>query len=185
MAIEDDPEWKSIKKNSHKQFISFMLAGKNSTEAYALSFPNASRKTAGQHGHQLKNKYKDILARQAPIPSVALERVASQTLENLTLMAFADVVDMVDEHGKPRALQDIPKPLRMAITEVEIDGERVKYKVGGKAKAIEILARIARLTENDPKIEITMITEEERQSKLREIVINAMRREDSAEDEKE
>ena len=178
MSLDNDEEYKKL-KGSHKVFIGHILSGKNATESYSLAFPNASRSTAGQHGWKLKDKYKDLLAKWTPIPSVALERVASQTLENLTLMAFADVADMVDKDGKPKALIDIPKPLRMAITEVEIDGDRVKYKVGGKAKALELLAKISRISNDAPQVEITMITEEERQSKLKEIVFNAMRREET------
>lgn len=177
MSLENDEEYRKL-KDTHKRFISHLLSGKNATESYSLVFPNASRATAGQHGWKLKDKYKELIAKWTPIPSVALERVASQTLENLTLMAFADVADMVDKDGKPKALSDIPKPLRMAITEVEIDGDRVKYKVGGKAKALELLAKISRITNDQPQVEITMISEEERQSRLKEIVVKALQREE-------
>ena len=176
MSLHDDPEWRAIKKDTHKQFIQNILLGKSATEAYALSFPNSNRSTAAQKGHQLKNKYSDLIARQSYIPSIAIERVANKTLENLMLLAFADIGDMVDANGVPKPIHDIPKPLRMAITEVEIDGDRVKYKVTGRTKALELLAKITKIDNPQPQIEINMISEEERKQKLMQILTVAANR---------
>ena len=176
MALEDDKEWKAIKRETHKVFLSNLLRGKTATESYQIAFPTANKVQAGKKGYELKKRYELLLERHAPIPPLALESVANKTLENLSIMAFADVGELTDSNGKPLPLKEIPAGLRMAITEVEISGKRVKYKIGGKVKALEILSRVARLHEDKTEINISLITEEERDNKIKEIVVRAMDR---------
>jgi hypothetical protein len=181
MALEDDEEYQNLKPN-HQAFVYNILTGKNATDSYALAFPKANRKTAGVKGSVLKEKFSDMLHRHAPINLDKIDKVANQTLHNLTLMAFADIGDIVDSDGRPKALHKMPKPLRMAITEVEVEGEKIKYKIGGKTKAMEILAKIAKLHNDVPEINVSIITEEERESRLKEIVVKAMSRKDGGEE---
>jgi len=175
MALEDDEEYQNLKP-VHQAFVHGILTGKNATDAYSLAFPKANRKTAGVKGSVLKAKFADLIERNAPINLDKIDKVANATLNNLTLMAFADLKDMVDESGIPKKLHKMPKSLRMAITEVEVEGEKIKYKIGGKTKAMELLAKIAKLHVEQPQIDISIITEEERDSKIKEIVVNAMSR---------
>ena len=155
------------------------MKGNSATESYALAFPKAGRKTAAAKGYKLKNQYADIIERNAPINPDKIEDVANQTLHNLTLMAFADLGKMVDGNGMPLPLQKVPKEIRMAITEIEVEGDKLKYKVGGKLKALEVLAKIARLNQPETEININLINEEERDSKIKEIIVRAMKRDES------
>mgnify|MGYP006275890811 CR=1 FL=1 len=179
MSIENDPDWIKIKVEGHKKFINAFLAGKNATEAYQSAYPNASRRTSNEKGYRLKERYKELIERQTYIPSVALERVASRTLENLTQMAFADPAEMLDRNGNPRNLKDIPKALRMAITEVEIDKKGMRFKLGGRTQALQLLAKIAKIDRDEPETQIAIITQEEKNAQLRDILVGAMRREKS------
>lgn len=183
MAIEDDKDWKAIRRETHKVFISNLLQGKTATASYKIAFPKANPALAGKRGYEMKNRYAELIARHSAVPPIALERVADKTLENLTLMAFGDVGDLTDADGKPLPLKQVPAALRMAITEVEIDGDRVKYKIGGKVKALEILSRVARLHEDKTEINISLITEEERDNKIKEIVVRALNKGGEGSDE--
>lgn len=176
MAIEDEEEF-ILAKKPHKLFMLNILKGMNATEAYSQAFPKAKRSTAATHGWILKKKYEGLLSRHILINSTQLERLANETLANLVLMAFADVGDIVDELGKARALKDIPKPLRMTITEIEMDNNKVKYKMTGKLKALELLTKIVRLSNDAPQTEINIISDEERKQKIKEIIYNATNRE--------
>ena len=179
MSLSDDPDFKKIKVEGYRQFLTNLLAGHNGIKSYQMAYPNASPKTAGVKATQLKKKFGHILERNSPINPDRIEDVANQTLHNLSLMAFADLGQMVDAKGMPLPLQQVPVEIRMAITEIEVDGEKLKYKVGGKIKALEILAKIARLHQPETaSVNIELITEEERNSRLKEIVISAMTRED-------
>jgi hypothetical protein len=183
MSLADDEEYKAIKIEAHKQFILNIMKGHNATESYSLAFPNAGRKTAGVKGYKLKNQYANIIERNAPINPDKIEDVANQTLHNLTLMAFADLGKMVNAKGVPLPLHKVPKEIRMAITEIEVEGNKLKYKVGGKLKALEVLSKIARLNAPETEINISLINEEERDSKIREIVVRAMNRNEEEQEE--
>lgn len=175
MKLEDDEEYINAKPQ-HQVFIHNLLKGNTLTKAYQLAYPTANERTAATKGCQLKKKFSGLLDRVQMINEETLEKVSNQTLHNLTLMAFADLGEIVEKNGTPKPLYKIPRHIRMAITEVEIEGKRVKYKVGGKLKALEILSKIARLQNDNNEINISLITEEERNSKIREIVVNAMNR---------
>ena len=45
MSLEDDPDYKKIKLESHKAFILNMMKGNSATESYSLAFPDAKRTT--------------------------------------------------------------------------------------------------------------------------------------------
>jgi hypothetical protein len=183
MSLSDDEDYKKIKIEAHKQFILNIMKGHNATESYALAFPNAGRKTAGVKGYKLKNQYMDIIERNAPINPDKIEDVANQTLHNLTLMAFADLGKMVNAKGVPLPLHKVPKEIRMAITEIEVEGNKLKYKVGGKLKALEVLSKIARLNAPETEININLINEEERDSKIKEIIVRAMNRNEGGDED--
>lgn len=174
-TLESDPEYRKI-KDSHKLFLSHLMKGETATDAYRLAFPLASHKKAGTRGYELKNRYAALLERHRPIDPVVIERVAARTLENLTLMAFADVGGLVDDGGKPLPLKDVPKELRMAITEIEIRGDKVKYTLAGKVKALEVLSRVARMDQPRTEVNISIINEEERDRKIHEILVKAKER---------
>ena len=123
MSLEDDPDYKKIKLESHKAFILNMMKGNSATESYSLAFPDAKRTTAGVKGSKLKRKYGDIIERNAPINMDRIERVANQTLHNLTLMAFADAGEIVDRDGNPKPLHSLSKGMRMAFDKVYRDWE--------------------------------------------------------------
>ena len=169
-------------KPSHQEFITHILEGKNATESYALAFPNANRKTAGVKGHKLKNQYSHIIADRTRTNPDLVREIAEQTIANLTLMAFADTSLMFDKKGMLKPLNQIPKEIRMSITEIEVKGKKVSYKIGGKLKALEILAKVARLTDQQPEVSITIMTEEEKQNRIREILVQAVGRSDDVED---
>ena len=177
MALEDDPEYQAL-PNKQKMFLFNLLSGKNATDSYALAYPKANRKSAGQHGYELKKRFSNIIERNSPILVDKIEKVANETLHNLTLMAFADIGNMFDENNQLKSIHDMPKSLRMAVTEVEVEGDKIKYKMGGRIKALEILSKVARLHNEQPEMHISLITEEERDSKIKEIVLRAQARRD-------
>lgn len=181
MALEDDEDYKAIKSEGHKRFIVNVLKGNNPTNAYRLAYPNHKYTVALTKASVLNKKYGHIIERNAPIDSVKLEKIANQTLHHLTLMAFADLGDMIDKNGEVKPVHLIPKPIRMAITEIEVDGNKIKYKMGGKIKALEVLSKVARLHSEQPEVNISLITEEERDSKIKEIVVRAMKRDEGEE----
>lgn len=183
MALEDDEDYKKIKSERHKNFIVNVLKGHNSTTAYRMAYPHQKASMALSHSSNLRKKYGHIIERNAPLDSVKLERVASLTLHHLQQMAFADLGEMIDSKGEVKPVHLIPKPLRMAITEVEVDGGKIKYKLGGKMKALEVLSKVARLHSEVPEINISLITEEERDRQIKEIVVGALAREGEIENE--
>jgi hypothetical protein len=180
-GIEEDPEYKNLKP-LHKQFITLVLNGKSITDAYAELYPNAStRKIAGCKGSTLAKKYAPLIDRYKPLTSEAIKQIGEQTISNLTLMAFADLQDMFSKDGKLLPIKKMPIGIRMGITEVEVKGNKVSYKMGGKVKALEILAKVARLTDNVPEVSITIMTEEEKENKIREILVKAVGRDEDGE----
>jgi len=181
MARKIEEEFDKLKP-THKEFITNILNGKSATESYALAFPNASRKTAGVKGHKLKTQYAHIIASSTQTNPDLVRDIAEQTIANLTLMAFADTSLMFDKKGMLKPLSSIPKEIRMSITEIEVKGKKVSYKIGGKLKALEILAKVARLTESQPEVSITIMTEEEKEKRIKEILVQAVRR-DADEDD--
>ena len=183
MALEDDEDYKKIKVQGHRDFIANVLKGNNPTQAYALAYPNQKHSAALTKGSLLKKKYGHIIERNAPLDSVRLDKVANQTLHHLTLMAFADLGEMLDKNGEIKPIHLVPKHIRMAITEVEVDGNKIKYKMGGKIKALEVLSKVARLHQEAPEINISLITEEERDSKIKDIVVRAMKRDEGDDNE--
>ena len=180
-GIETDPEYKKA-KDTHKQFITLVLNGKSYTDAYSQVFPNASHNVAGSKGSILAKKYAPLMNRYMPLTPEDIKQIGEETIGNLTLMAFADLQDMFGKDGKLLPVKKMPKAIRMGITEVEVKGSKVSYKMGGKLKALEILAKVARLTETQPEISITIMTEEEKENRIREILVQAVRRKDDAEE---
>lgn len=180
-SITEDPEYQ-MAKESHKQFINGILNGKSNTDAYALAFPKASRPVCGSKGAVLRAKYEPLLNRYVPLTPEQVNKITDETIGNLTLMAFADVSDMFDKHGKPLPVKKMPKAIRMGITEVEVRNNKVSYKMGGKLKALEILAKVARLTEEKTEVSITLMTEEEKNAKIKEILVRAVARNEDEND---
>ena len=180
-SITDDPEYQ-MAKASHKQFITNILNGMNNTEAYSLAFPNASKPVCGSKGAVLRAKYEPLINRYVPLTPEQVNKITDETIGNLTLMAFADVSDMFDKHGKPLPVKKMPKAIRMGITEVEVRNNKVSYKMGGKLKALEILAKVARLTEEKTEVSITLMTEEEKNAKIKEILVRAVARNEDEND---
>ena len=180
-SISDDPEY-MMAKESHKQFITNILNGMNNTEAYALAYPNASYKVCGSKGSILRTKYEPLINRYVPLTPDHINKITDETIGNLTLMAFADASDMFGKDGKPLPIKKMPKAIRMGITEVEVKGNKVSYKIGGKLKALELLAKVARLTDNAPEISITLMSEEEKEQKIREILVRAVGRDGENDD---
>lgn len=170
-------------KPSHQEFITHILEGKNATESYALAFPNANRKTSGVKGHKLKNQYSHIISSKTRVNPDMIKEIAEETIANLTLMAFADTSLMFDKKGMLKPLSSIPKEIRMSITEIEVKGKKVSYKIGGKLKALEILAKVVKLTDQQPEISISIMTEQEKNDRIKEILVKAIGRDEPAEDD--
>jgi hypothetical protein len=98
-----------------------------------------------------------------------IEDAAAKTTENLMAMAFSDVGQVVDDVGRPRKIRDLPEPLRKAITDIEVEGDSIRYKLGGKLKALEILGKMSNLIK-EPSVNLNFISEEERNKKILEIL---------------
>ncbi len=111
MSIEKDPEYIQLSE-THKKFINCLYQGMNYTEAYKSALPNASRATCQARGANLKKKYEPLFAKHMLFPTIALERIASKTLENLQAMAFADPKEMM-RGKKLKDLQDMPEAIRI------------------------------------------------------------------------
>ena len=175
MSIEKDPEYIALPE-THKKFINNLYQGQSATEAYKGAFPNASRATAATRGGNLKKKYEPLFQKHALVPSIALERIASKTLENLQAMAFADPKDMM--RGKSlKPISEMPEALRMAISEVQVDGDKMSFKLGGRIKALEILARMCNMGNEGQEVAVKIMTDEEKIGKLRELVVAVRKRE--------
>lgn len=178
LTIADDPEYKAIKLETHKQFLRNIMQGYNPTEAYLRAFPNATnRKKAGQSAYKLKERYADLLNRNLPLDQVAIARVANRTLQNLENMAFADVGELLDADGKPLPLKQVPPHIRMAISKIKIGPEGVEYELAGKVKSLEVLSRVARIDGKNTNINIAHINVEDRDARLAEILVRAQARE--------
>jgi hypothetical protein len=174
-SIEKDKDYLLL-RHSHQQFILGVMSGKTYTDAYLAAFPNATKKTAGTKGSEMRTKYLHIIERNSPINPDTLHDVANETLHNLSQMAFADLGKMVDADGIPLPLHKIPLEIRIAITEVEVEGKRISYKVGGKIKALEALSRIAGLHKEEPQVQVNLLPQEERDKQIKEIIVRAMAR---------
>lgn len=173
MPLEDDPEFKAIRIEKHKDFLVHVNRGSTAAEAYRLTYPKAKKQYSGKRGYELRKKYNHILERHITLPPTEEEALGERTLENLTRMAFADVADMLGRDGQPLPINEIPVGLRMAITEVELNGKRVRYKIGGKLKALEVLTRIAKLEGDSPLVHISLGSEGEREQRIYEILERA------------
>lgn len=175
MALEDNPDFRVL-PDKDKKFIYHLLKGRTAKEAYKLTHPTATKRSCETKGSQLRQKYKHFVEESLSQGGL-LEGVNKRVVENLVAMAFADTGELLDEQGRPRSLKDIPPNLRRCITEFEIDGEHIRYKLTGKLKSLETLAKITRLTENSPAVQVEVITESQRDAKLDSILVNALKRE--------
>jgi hypothetical protein len=175
-SISEDPEYDNL-RDTHKIFITNVLAGKTYTDAYALAYPNASLQTARSKSSAMYKRFKDLIERHTPLSPDVIHVIAEQTIQNLKAMAFADVSEMINKNtGKPLPLHRMPKPLRMGITEISVKGDKYTYVIGGKLKAMELLAKITKLDEA-PKTEVNItISEEEKENRIKEILVSALGR---------
>ncbi len=176
-TIESDPEYQNLKQN-HKDFIANVLAGKNYTDSYHLVYPNASRRTSGTKGCGLYNKYKNLIDRHQAVTPQTLSAIANETVANLKAIAFSDPSKIVDSEGKIVPMHRLPQEIKLGITEVSIKGDVVKYKMDGKLKAMELLARICKLDEGSQTTVNIAISESERENKIKEILVRALGREE-------
>jgi len=178
MALEGDLVFQKLKEPVQK-FIMNVLAGFNFVQSYIMSHPGAEN-NAIIRGRAWKLAARPdvrlIIDRENKLRASRIEEAAALTTENLLSMAFADVGEVIDENGKPRKLRELPDPLRKSITEIEVDGDCVKYRLGGKLKALEILGKMTNLFK-EPKVELNVITEEERTKRILEIIQAAKDRE--------
>ena len=167
-------------KREHKEFVSHLLAGDNGIDAYMKAYPRVKYSTANSKASILYNKdYIQQVLQLANRDKVAsIEEAGIKTIQQLQNMAFADVGGVIDmATGKPKALADLPPALRQSISEVEIDGDRVKYKLGGKIKSLELLAKITKLTDAAAtQVNIQILNESERDEKIQQILIKAITR---------
>ena len=181
--MEEDVEYQAL-TDKHKLFIANVLAGKTYTQSYADVYPDANRKTAGTKGCTLYNKYKNLIERHKPVNKELLQVIANETVASLKQIAFADIGLVVDPHsGKPLPLHRIPREVRMGITEIEVRGDRYSYSMGGKIKAMELLAKICRLEEPAQTTVNISISSEEREAKIKEILVRASSRPDDKDEE--
>ena len=156
--------------DSHKQFINNVIAGHGPTEAYQLAFPTASKATAKGKSSVLKKRYAYLITNRLGF-NQSLDQVTNKTIENLFLVAFADVGMAFDPAtGKPLPIPALPRGLRMAITEFEVRGNTTKYKLDGRVRALEILSKAANLHSDAPKIQINVMREEDRDRQVAEII---------------
>jgi hypothetical protein len=182
MSISDDPEYDNL-KDAHKIFINNVLGGKTYTESYALAYPDASLQTARSKSSNMYRKFRDLIERHTALTPDLVHVIAEQTIQNLKAMAFADVSEMINKtNGKPLPLHRMPKSIRMGITEMSVRGDKYTYVIGGKLKAMELLAKITKLDEA-PKTEVNItITQEEKEKRIREILVQAAGREEINDD---
>jgi hypothetical protein len=181
MALRDDPEFLAIPQK-HQELVALLVDGITPTVAYGRLYPNASHSSCKKKGSHYNIKYKNIILRNSPMQFVDIKKIADQTLKNLTLMAFADVGEIFDGYGKVRTIKEMPKELRMCVTEIEVEGDRVKYKLNGKMEAVKCLAKISRLAPETTAIQVNLISEEEKAKRIQEILITALQRENPPDD---
>jgi len=174
--LEADEDYKKL-TNIQKKFVSNVINGFNYTEAYMQAGSKTNRRAAAVKGSELAISCRELIERHIFIPNTSIEKMADKTLGNLAAIAFADPAEIIDNKtGKPKALKDMPLNLRLAITEIEIEGDVVKYKFGGKTKSLEMLAKIGKLFNDQQNVQVAIITEEDRDNKIREILISAANR---------
>lgn len=167
-----------LKLNPEQQiFTSGVISGLTLQEAYHAAYPQAGPKTVASKAYKLiKNENVAYCVREAKRDLAAgLEATQIATIESIKEMAFADPQEFMKVDGTPRKLKDVPKELRACITEVEFDGDKVKYKLTGKLKALELLAKMCRLTESQStQVQVNIMTENERDDKIKEILVKAI-----------
>ena len=81
----------------------------------------------------------------------------------------------MDSNGKPRPINQLPEPLRTAVTKIVVSGENYTYELGGKLKSMELLGKMTNLwKENQPVLMPISIAE--RDEKLIDIFTKALER---------
>lgn len=184
-SLEDDPQFKEL-KDQHKQFIRYLLEGRSAVDSYSLCYPKAGYNTAAAKGHELKHKpvVQELLRKNDYEGSHIIRDTANATVENLRAMAFADLGDIFKPDGTLKPIRSLPKALRISITEIEVEGDKVKWKLGGKTKALELLSKITKIAaEPTTQVEVNIISEEERDRAINEILIKANARDPDSSEE--
>jgi len=179
MSLNNSAIYRSL-SDPHKRFVLKIISGFSQAQAYVEVFGNASNMSQPaiyKAASRMANtpKIRKILEREREAKSSRLEEAATKTTEALIAMATCDAGDVLDSNGKPRPINQLPEPLRTAVTKIVVSGDNYTYELGGKLKSMELLGKMTNLwKENQPVLMPISIAE--RDEKLIDIFTKALER---------
>ena len=132
-----------------ERFCQEIVKGNNQSDAYRLAFKpkKATKKSIHERASQIMADIKvqsRINALRAPVVKDVQVDMARR-LKELGYAAILDPIDLVDEHGQPRKIHEMPEHARRAIAGYEVDPETfvTKLKFVDKRGAIMDYTKLA------------------------------------------
>ena len=135
-------------RSKQQRFCEEFMLDLNATQAALRA--GYSPRTAGQIGHPLLNKtsIQAEIRHRAAARSQRTKITAEQVVRELALIAFSDIREAFDDHGRLLPLQEIPEGARRAICSldsVETTGAvrrwSFRIRLCDKLRALELLGK--------------------------------------------
>jgi phage terminase small subunit len=138
-------------------FVSRYLVHFNATRAYREAYPEASLATADTEGPRLTKdpRISSEIARGERALRSRYKRSAEKTLDEIALVAFGNVADLLDENGDLKAFKDLPRHVSAMVAsferaelkatdpstgETRVIGHTHKVRMHSKLDALKLLA---------------------------------------------
>lgn len=125
-------------------FCKEYLVDKNATQAALRAgySPRTAEAIGRENIHKptIANRIQKELDRQA----VRIECSADKVIQEICKLAFVNAEELLDEYGKPKNIEQMPKNLTACISSLDFDamtGKVTKIRLWDKKGALEMLAR--------------------------------------------
>ena len=130
----------------HALFVDEYFKNEMNAQAAALAAGYADKSAKQQAYHLLKRP--DVLAHiQARVKETHSKNIldAEKVIEQLSDMAQVDPADLYDKQGRLLNIHDMPKAVRMCISEIKEGQFGRSVKLEGRQKAIELVGKHLKL----------------------------------------
>lgn len=132
-------------KERHALFVSAIVRGENQTQAYVAA--GYSKKCAAQGASRLRDDpaiERAIRHERARLRMITPDLTPERLLQELGCIAYGDVGQLVNETGEFVPVHEMDEPTRRALASIEVDRKKntVKYRLGDKRAAVELIAKI-------------------------------------------
>lgn len=136
------PKYKALTPGQ-QAFVDAYLISPNAVQSYRIAFPGTTYRTAAVQAHRLLKKPNIRAEIQAARRDLQrrTQVTARKVISEIANIAFADPIDLFDEHGQLRGLRDVPRETRLALASVKVKQERTTRQVtkNGKTKTTQTI----------------------------------------------